>query len=242
VPVDGFAGSGYGVQLQVSHTTDKQLTTIFAMPLTIHIGRQDGDVAPMMSTDGTTWTPLAPLFSGALPKGARAGFSRNSDGSIDVQTTVAGYFALLKETSPPPAPDGLTGHFSHGQLVLEWPRSTGASGPAISYQVTLTNHPLLAIPGQTTAAIGSIHHNFPSVYRVIATDAAGKASEPSKPLVVLPSKRPSKLPKIIPRWAFALFDWRRAGMFGTRPPAPRIVPDWYWRWEAWHAAPFHFRA
>ena len=66
-------------------------------------------------------------------------------------------------------------------------------------------------------------------YRVIATDAAGKVSEASKPLVVLPSKRPSKLPKVIPQWAFVLFAWQQSGRSGSRPAAPKIVPSWYWR-------------
>ncbi len=50
---------------------------------------------------------------------------------------------------------------------------------------------------------------------MIATDAAGKVSEPSKPLVVLPSKRPKKLPKTIPRWAFDIFGWQQGGHNGS---------------------------
>ena len=126
--------------------------------------------------------------------------------------------------------------------MLSWGKSTGPSGAAVSYQVTLTNHPLLAIPGQTTAAVARIHHASPSVYRVVATDAAGKVSEPSKPLVLIPSKRPSKLPKALPRWSFDLFNWLQNGKAGTRPHAPRIVPDWFWRWYDWRAAPFHIRS
>ena len=76
---------------------------------------------------------------------------------------------------------------------------------------------------------------------MIATDAAGKTSAPSKPLVVLPAKRPPKLPKIIPDWAFALSTGSRAAASAPRPKAPKIVPDWYWRWQAWHAAPFQIR-
>ena len=59
--------------------------------------------------------------------------------------------------------------------------------------------------------------------------------------MVLPAKRPAKLPKIIPDWAFALSDWQESGRVGTRPRAPKIVPDWYWRWQPWHAAPFRIR-
>jgi hypothetical protein len=240
-PVAGFGSGGYGVQLSVQQTATAMLHTAFAAPLTIRLPAREGPLAPMASTNGATWRPLKPLFSGALPKGAGAGYSRNPDGSVDIETTAGGYFALLRETSPPPAPTDLTGRFDHGALVLSWTRSESASGPAISYRVTLGTKPLLSIPGQTTAALSRIHHNAPSVYRVIATDAAGKTSEASKPLVVLPSKRPSKLPKIIPHWAFELFDWQQSGKTGPRPAAPKIAPAWYWRWYAWEAAPFHVR-
>ena len=240
-PVTGFATGGYGVQLQVQQTATAQLRSGFGVPLTIHIPPRPGPLAPMTSTDGATWTPLQPLFSGTLPRGVRAGYSRNADGSLDIETTSSGFFAVLPERTRPPAPADLTGHFSHGELVLSWGKSTGPSGAAVSYQVTLTNHPLLAIPGQTTAAVARIHHASPSVYRVVATDAAGKVSEPSKPLVLIPSKRPSKLPKALPRWSFDLFNWLQNGKAGTRPHAPRIVPDWFWRWYDWRAAPFHIR-
>jgi Domain of unknown function (DUF1906) len=241
-PVPGFSGGGYGVQLSVLQSASAMLRTGFSVPLTIHIAPRRGELAPMTSTDGATWKPLQALFSGALPKGARAGYSRNPDGSVDIETTAGGFFALLPESSRPPAPTGLTGRFDHGALVLSWAKSLAASGPAISYRVTLGTHPLLSTPGQTTAALTSIHHDAPSVYRVIATDAAGKVSETSKPLVVLPSKRPPKLPKAIPHWAFALFDWQQNGKTGPRPAAPRIAPAWYWRWYDWHAAPFHIRS
>ncbi len=240
-PVPGFGGGGYGVQLQVQQTVNAVLRKGYAAPLTIHIPARAGSLAPMASSDGATWQPLEPLYSGELPAGVRSGYTRNHDGSVDIETTVGGFFALLPETTRPPAPAGLDGHFSHGQLVLNWPKSEGASGSAISYEVTLANHSLLTIPGQTTAAVSSIHHSGPSVYRVIATDAAGKTSEPSNPLVLVPSKRPAKLPKALPHWAFDLFAWQQSGKAGPRPAAPKIPPDWYWRWAAWHAAPFHVR-
>jgi len=241
-PVQGFAGGGYGVQLQVQGTVSAQPKTSFSQPLTIHLPPRDGALAPMASSDGTSWHPLQPLFSGQLPRGAKAGYTHNANGSWDIQTASPGFFALLPELSRPPAPGALNGHFAHGQLVLSWPKSVAASGPAISYEVTLSNHSLLSIPGQTSAAVASIHHASPSVYRVIATDASGRASVPSQPLVVVPSARPKHLPKIIPQWAFQLSDWLASGRVSSRPKtAPRIVPDWFWRWAAWYQAPFHIR-
>jgi hypothetical protein len=240
--VPGFGEGGYGVQLQVQQTATAVLRKAFAAPLTIHIGPQPDGVAPMTSTDGLNWQPLPPLFGGALQSGAKAGYTRNANGSFDISTTAGGFFALLPEQTPPPAPVGLTAQFSHGQLVLSWPKSTGSAGDAISYRVTLGQKPLLSIPGQTTAAIPRVHHDSPSVYRVVATDAAGRSSEPSKPLVILPTKRPPKLPKALPDWAWPMFEWMQSGKTSQRPHGPKILPAWYWRWYDWRSAPFHLRA
>jgi hypothetical protein len=241
-PVTGFGEGGYGVQLQVQQTATAIPRRTFVAPLTIHIAHRPNGVAPMTSADGVDWQPVAPLFGGALANGAKAGYTRNPDGSFDIQTTSGGFFALLPEQARPPAPDGLSARFSHGQLVLSWPESVGAAGNAISYRITLGQKPLLSIPGQTTAAIPRVHHDSPSVYRVVATDAAGKSSEPSKPIVILPTKRPAKLPKLLPDWAWPMFEWMQSGKVGSRPKGPKILPSWYWRWYAWRAAPFHVRA
>jgi hypothetical protein len=240
--VPGFGDGGYGVQLQVQQTATAALRQSFNAPLTIHIGRRPDGVAPMTSSDGINWEPVPPLYGGALQTRSRSGYTRNIDGSFDIQTTAGGYFALLPEKTRPPAPDGLTARFTHGQLVLSWPTSTGAAGNAISYRVTLGEKPLLSIPGQTMAAIPRVHHSSASVYRVIATDAAGKSSRPSKAIVILPTKRPKKLPKALPDWAWLTFEWMQSGKVGNRPRAPRILPSWYWRWYEWRAAPFHVRA
>jgi hypothetical protein len=242
-PLPGFASGGYGVQLAVQQTgSTAPRSGAVTAPLTIHIAPQPGDLAPMTSADGASWQPLQPLFSGALPKGARAGYSRNPDGSVDVETTAGGFFAVLPETARPPAPVALAGHFVRGALVLSWPATTGASGPAVAYRVTLANRPFLSIPGETTAAVSLIRAHAASVYRVIATDAAGLVSEPSRPLVVLPSKRPAGLPRSLPKWAWPLFDWQVAGKPGPRPAAPKILPAWYWHWYDWRLAPFQIRA
>jgi len=240
-PVPGFGNGGYGVQLQVAQTDTVSLNHGFAMPLTIHLKPLPGELAPLSSTDGVSWSPLPALLAGALPAGVKAGYSRNPDGSFDIMTTANGYFAVRPELVRPPAPASLSARFSHGHLVLQWPKSIGATGAAISYQVTLSNHPVLTLP-QTTASLTSLHHTAPSVFRIVATDSAGKASEPSKPVVVLPASRPATLPKILPRWAWQLFDWQQNDKTGPRPKAPKLLPAWYWRWYAWRAVPFHLRA
>jgi hypothetical protein len=141
----------------------------------------------------------------------------------------------------PPAPASVSARFSHGRLVLQWPKSVGATGAAISYQVTLSNHPVLSLP-QTTVSLTSLQTTAPSVFRIVATDSAGKVSMPSRPVVVLPTSRPAMLPKVVPDWAWKVFTWQRNGNTGPRPKAPKLLPAWYWRWYAWHAAPFHLRA
>ena len=239
-PVPGFGG-GYGVQLAVSQTASAAPPTGFAAPLTIRFVPQPGNVVALFSTDGTTWKTVAPLVDGGLAAGAPAGFSREGNGSIEILTSIPGLFALLPDTTRPTRPATLDGRLSHGSLLLRWPRSTDNSGRVESYEVTLTNRPLLTVTGKPAAAVRSFHRTAPSVYRVVAIDDAGNESVASKPVVVLPTRRPAKLPKAIPRWAFALFVWQQAGKPKPRPDAPRIVPAWYWQWAAWRATPFHIR-
>ena len=241
-PIPGFGSTGYGVELQVQQTAAPVELTSFTTPLTVHLAAKPGALVPLASTDGTTWLPVPEIVDGKRPVGARSAYVRNTDGSFDIQTTAAGYFALLPDRTPPPPPATLTGHFAKGALVLQWPASTDLTGPAAGYRITLTNRPVLSVDGQTTASLSAFRARAPSVYRVIATDAAGNVSKPSKPLVVLPSERPARIPKILPAWAWELFTWQQTGKVGKRPAAPKVVPDWYWRWEAWRAFPFHIRA
>ncbi len=241
--VPGFGSGGYGVQLQVQQTATSLATTSFTAPLTIHIApQQQPSLAPVSSASGTSWQALPELVGDLLPVGVSAGYAREPDGSIEIETRSAGRFALLPDSAPPPAPAALKGHFSHGSLVLSWPASTDPTGAPVAYQVSLTGQPLLTVTGQTDAALRAFHPHAPSVYRVRAIDAAGELSSPSPPLVVLPSQRPSAVPRALPTWAWLLFSWQLQGQVGTRPAAPLPPPAWYWQWRAWRIAPFHLRA
>jgi hypothetical protein len=225
----------------VQQTVTNSAVGSFSLPLTIHIAAEQGPLAPLSSTNGTTWAPLPELVGGLLPAGVEAGFARQPDGSTVIETRVSGDFALLPDTTPPPPPATLRGHFSHGTLVLAWPASSDAAGAAVSYQVTLTNMPLLTVSGQTLAALRAFHPTAPSVYRVRAIDAAGNQSGPSPPLVVLPTKRPAGVPDHVPAWAWSLFAWQEQGKVGERPLAPQTLPEWFWRWHAWRSNPFHLK-
>ena len=179
------------------------------------------------------------LVGNLLPGAAEAGFAREPDGTLEVVTRTPGLFALLPETTPPPAPAGLRGHFAYGSLVLSWPSVSDASGPAVAYEVSLSGQPLLTVSGETVAALRAFHPHAASVYRVRAIDAAGNLGPPSPPLRVLPSPRPGGIPDPLPAWAWSVFRWQLQGQVGPRPQAPRPLPPWFWRWRAWRIAPFH---
>jgi hypothetical protein len=108
--------------------------------------------------------------------------------------------------------------------------------------VALDGHVLVtSLSAATATVVRSFHPDRPSVYRVIALDAAGNASAPSAPVVVLPAPHPSALPRPLPHWAWQLLDWQQHGRSGARPHAPAPPPAWYWRWAAWRLQPFRLR-
>ena len=99
----------------------------------------------------------------------------------------------------------------------------------------------MTVPAASRRAIvHAFHPSAPSVYRVQSVDGAGNVSTPSRALVVVPTKRPTGLPRALPRWAWGLYDAQHGR--GARPAkAPKKPPAWYWRWAAWRSAPFHLK-
>jgi hypothetical protein len=88
--------------------------------------------------------------------------------------------------------------------------------------------------------VRAFHPAAQTVYRVRAVDSAGNVGKPSPPIVVLPTKRPSDVPRQVPRWAFGLYTSQHGG--DPRPAnTPRKLPAWYWHWAAWRLAPFHLK-
>jgi hypothetical protein len=228
-PVTPPPANGYAVQLSVTDTDTSTPVTTFGAPLTLHITGATG-LAPSFSTDGQTWTPL--------PKTA---YKAASDGGVDIQTTVPGFFALLPDTVPPTRPIGFAGRFLNGALRLSWLPSTDNAGPIVSYDVLLDGSPVVTVSAVSRRAIvRAFHPAAPSVYRVQSVDGAGNVSTPSRALVVVPTKRPTGLPRALPRWAWGLYDAQHGR--GARPAtAPKRPPAWYWRWAAWRSAPFHLK-
>jgi len=228
----GFA-AGYAVQLSVTPPV------AFAEPLLIRIAAPTAGLVPLFSSDGTNWQLLAPLAGATLPAGTQAAYAAQPDGSLGIQTRQPGFFGLFQDVAPPAAPTGLSGRFSHGALILSWRAAADNSGVVASYKLLLDGQPL---PGQPmpgpTASAHSFHPDRPTGYRVVALDATGNASLPSKPVVVVPSTRPAKLPHPLPRWAWQLLSWQQHRRAGPRPHAPSPPPAWYWRWAAWRLQPF----
>jgi hypothetical protein len=236
------APNGYGVQLTV---TDPQLgaaVPLFAKPVTIHLLMTTGGLSPSRSADGTTWRPLPLLKTGTLPDGVDAGYTLDPDGTIEIQTLVPGFFGLLPDTVPPSQPQSFTGRMSRGALTLSWQGATDNSGIVASYQLLLDGTPVASLSGtKRRVVVRSFHADAQTVYRVQAVDGSGIYGKPSRPVVVLPTKKPKDTPKVLPRWAWSLLTWQHSG--GVRPKAaPKKLPAWYWHWAAWRLAPFHLRS
>ncbi|MGH3002265.1 MAG: hypothetical protein ACRDM1_06340, partial [Gaiellaceae bacterium] len=232
--------SGYGVRLTVSDTATSTPVTRFATPVVVHLLMTTGGLAPSWSADGTTWTPLRRLASATLPPGLDAGYTLDPDGTVEIQTLVPAFFGLLPDTVPPSQPQGFTGRFAHGSLLLKWQPATDHSGTLSSYQVLLDGTPVSSLPGdQLSVAVRGFHPHAQTVYRVRAVDPSGVQGKPTRPLVIRPTKRPSSLPRVLPHWAWDMFTWQH-GHKGPRPAsAPHKLPGWYWDWAAWRSAPFH---
>jgi hypothetical protein len=242
VTLPGYGSGGYGVQLAVTALDTLADVKAFAAPLTLRFAPRTNRLAPVFSTNGTVWRHVPPLVAGAIGPGARTGYERTAARGFTIQTVVAGYFALVPDRIPPSPPPAVTGRLAGGGLTLAWQAAADANGPIAGYRVTVSNRLVAAFPrGVLHDRLTGLHRTGPTVFRVVALDAAGNQSRPSEPVVVLPSARPRGLPKAMPGWAWRLFDWQQAGRPSPRPKAPKIVPAWYWRWSAWRATPYHVR-
>lgn len=235
------APATYAVRLTVMQADGVTPVTTFAAPVDVHLVSQGAGLVPAFSTDGVNWTPLKRQTTGTLAPGVTAAYTAGGDGSFDVFTLVPGLVGLLPDTSPPTQTTNVRGHFSSGALVLSWSSSVDNSGAIASYNVLLDGTPLVSLPGtQHQAAVRAFHPTAQTVYRVQAVDGAGNAGKASKPIVVVPTAKPTKLPRPLPHWAWSLFSWQHSHR-GTRPTAPAKPAAWYWRWAAWRAAPFHVK-
>jgi hypothetical protein len=231
--------NGYAVLLAVTETDNQAPLDGFGAPVTVHIAKLSAGLIPAFSTDGTAWTPINPLTSTGLTSTQLTGYTRDSDGTYEIQTLVPGWFGLIADVRPPTAPT-VSARLTSAGLYLSWGAATD-DGTIASYAVLRNGNPLLTLTADARrAAVHSPATAAQTVYRVQATDEAGNAGQASRPIVLLTKKRPAGLPRAIPRWAFGLFDYQRHK--APRPVnAPKRPPAWYWRWAAWHAQPFRLR-
>jgi hypothetical protein len=177
VPVGGGFALGSAV-VQLNITTDAgAAVTSFAAPMVLHIDAGKTKEVPAYSQDGITWTTIPKLGSPELPEGQRDGYFVNPDGSIDVYTRHATYFALLKDTQAPTAPT-LTGRLTAKTLRLNW-RGMRDNVRIASYvvlrngrRVKVTKRTVLVLP----RSAGS--------YVVYAIDTAGNKGKRSKAVTV----------------------------------------------------------
>ena len=231
--------NGYAVLLAVTETDNQAPLDGFGAPVTVHIAKLSTGLIPAFSTDGTAWTPIAPLTSAGLTNTQLTGYTRGVDGTYDIQTLVPGWFGLIADVRPPGAPP-VAARLTSSGLYLTWQPATDDGGIA-SYTVLRNGVPLMTLTAAARrAAVRKPATGAQTVYRVQATDGAGNAGKPSRPIVLLTKKRPAGLPRAIPHWAFGLFDYQRHK--ATRPEtAPKHPPAWYWRWAAWRAQPLRLR-
>lgn len=227
--------NGYAVQLAVTDSQTSTPVTRFGAPVSLHIAVPANGLAPSFSTDGTNWKPLPKQAPGVT-----AGYTLLGDGTVEIETLVPGYFGLLSDTVPPTRPD-LAGRFVKGALRLSWLPATDNAGPVVRYDVLLDGTPSAHTDGgKRHVIVRAFHPGTQTVYRVRAIDIAGNAGVASKPVVVVPSRRPADVPRAVPRWAFGLYAFQHHQ--GPRPAgAPGKPPAWYWHWAAWRSAPFRVR-
>ena len=232
--------TGYSVQLTVTRTDTQQPVTRFGAPLTLHLLVPAAGLVPSYSPDGTTWTAIPKLATGAVP--VDAGYTLDPDGTAEIQTFVPGYFGLRSDTTPPTQPPGFAGHFTGASLVLQWQGATDDSGTVASYQVLLDGAPVQTLKGKSRrAVVRAFHPSGITVYRVRAVDPAGNLGKVSPPVAVRPRSRPAAVPRALPKWAWSVFDWQRGQ--GPRPTAaPKKLPAWYWTWAGWRLVPYRLAA
>jgi hypothetical protein len=228
--------NGYAVQLTVNDAQTSTPILRFGAPVSLHLAVAANGLAPSFSTDGTTWKSL-PKYTAGID----AGYTLLGDGTVEIETLVPGFFGLLNDTVAPSRPDSVKGTFVKGALRLSWAGSTDNAGPVASYDILLDGVPSAHVAGSVRrVTVRAFHATTPTVYRVRAIDLAGNASVSSRAIVVVPTKRPHDLPKVLPRWSWSLYTWQHTG--GARPAlAPKKPPAWYWRWAAWRSAPFKLK-
>jgi hypothetical protein len=233
------AGVGYAVQLTATESDNAAPIDGFGAPLTVHLLKQPAGLVPAFSGDGVTWKALPKLPAGGVSESELTGYSVDRDGTFEIQTLVPGFFGLIADTTPPSAPL-VTAQLRAAGLYLSW-QPAADNGAIASYEVLRNGVAITTLTAAArVAAVRSPGRGAQTVYRVRATDAAGNAGVPSRPVVVRLKARPTGVPRAVPQWAYGLYAFQHH--HGARPTqAPKRPPAWYWRWAEWRAQPYRVR-
>jgi hypothetical protein len=233
------APTSYAVQLSVTQVDDSTPVTAFGAPVTVHLLQPPNGQVPAFSADGVTWKAIPKLTGAGVSSTTPTAYSTDPDGTYEIQTLVPGWFGLVSDTTPPAAPV-VAARLLQSGLYLSWQPALDNAGIG-SYAVLKNGKPLATLAATARhATVRRPGAPTQSVYRVQATDAAGNVGKPSRAVVVLPKRRPAKLPRTVPQWAFALYMFQHGA--GVRPAAaPKRPPAWYWLWAGWHALPYRLR-
>jgi hypothetical protein len=233
------APTSYAVQLSVTQVDDATPVTAFGAPVTVHLLKPPDGQVPAYSADGVTWKPVPRLTTAGVSASAPTAYGVDPDGTYEIQTLVPGWFGLVSDTTPPAAPV-VGARLLQSGLYLSWQPALDNAGVA-SYALLRNGKPFASLPATARrATVRRPGSPAQTVYRVQATDVAGNVGKASRAVVVLPKRRPTALPRIVPRWAFALYTFQHGR--GTRPSsAPKHPPAWYWLWAGWHALPYRLR-
>ena len=162
--------NGYAVQLVVTETDNQAPLDGFGAPVTVHIAKPSAGLIPAFSTDGTAWTPIAPLTSAGLTSSQLTGYTRDADGTYEIQTLVPGWFGLIADVRPPSAPT-VAARLTLGRSL---PHVAAAidDGTIASYAVLRNGTPVLTLTAAARrAAVRRPATGAQTVYRVQATDA-----------------------------------------------------------------------
>ncbi len=136
------------------------------------------------------------------------------------------------QTSPPTAPQALTGRLAHDALHLSWKASHDNVG-VDDYAVYLGKTRIRTLAGtKITVAVRRLHQHAANVFTVRAFDGAGNRSEASNAVTAKPVPRPKSVPRRVPRWAWKLLAWQEHHS-GMRPATPDPLPNWYAAWKTW---------
>jgi hypothetical protein len=189
VPVGGgFALGSTVIQLSITNAGGAAVTS-FAAPMVLHIDAGQTTDVPAYSENGVTWTTIPRLGAPVLPDGQEDGYFVNGDGSIDVYTRHATYYALVKDTQGPTAPT-FKGRITAVSLRLSW-RGMHDNVRVTGYVVLRNGHTL-----KTTKRTIVVLPRKAGRYVVYALDAAGNKGKRSHTITVTRTKdrrRPFKV-------------------------------------------------